>query len=177
MYSWKEWWSTALWGLDKPILVPPIIEIKTEQDMTPIKKSYFTLDELISSETAKTNKIDNTPSSEIKKHLQEVIDVINPLRDAWGSGIKISSGYRCEKLNALVGGSSTSAHKIGYAVDMIPVNGKLSEFKTFCAKYFSDKKFDQLLLEKNTKTNSEWVHLGLYNNSHLQRKQIRLMYV
>ena len=45
-------------------------------------KSYFTMEEMIASATAKKLGIDNTPSEEIKKHLQEMIDFLNPLREA-----------------------------------------------------------------------------------------------
>jgi hypothetical protein len=44
--------------------------------------SYFTIEELCQSETAERLGIDNTPSQEIRVHLQELIDFLNPLREA-----------------------------------------------------------------------------------------------
>lgn len=138
---------------------------------------YFTLKEMTRSETAKKYGIDNTPSPEIVEHLNELMEFLDPLREAWGSAIKVTSGYRCPKLNSLVKGSATSVHKIGYASDLKPVNGKIEDFKTFVKNYLKDKKFDQCILEKSKTTGDQWVHIGLYNNAHKQRCQIKLMTV
>lgn len=133
-------------------------------------KSYFTVAELCASDTAKKYGIDNTPNSIVISHLQQLINFLNPLREAWGSTIKVNSGYRCEKLNRFVGGSKTSSHLIGYGVDLIPVNGKMDAFKKFIIDYMKNKMFDQCIIEKSGKT--EWVHIGLYNLKGQQRKMI-----
>ena len=133
-------------------------------------KSYFTIDELCASDTAKKYGIDNTPNPTIITRLQRLINFLNPLREAWGSAIKVTSGYRCEKLNCFVGGSKTSSHIIGYGVDLIPLNGKMSEFKKFIVDYMKNKMFDQCIIEKSGKT--EWIHIGLYNLKGQQRKMI-----
>ena len=133
-------------------------------------KSYFTIAELYASDTAKKYNIDNTPDATIISHLQQLINFLNPLREAWGSAIKVTSGYRCEKLNCLVGGSKTSSHTIGYGVDLIPLNGRMSEFKKFIVDYMKNKMFDQCIIEKSGKT--EWVHIGLYNLKGQQRRMI-----
>ena len=133
-------------------------------------KSYFTIDELYASDTAKKYGIDNTPNPTIITRLQRLIDFLNPIREAWGSAIKVTSGYRCEKLNCLVGGSKTSSHTIGYGVDLIPLNGKMSEFKKFIVDYMKNKMFDQCIIEKSGKT--EWIHIGLYNLKGQQRRMI-----
>lgn len=133
-------------------------------------KSYFTVAELCASDTAKKYGIDNTPNSIVISHLQQLINFLNPLREAWGSAIRVNSGYRCEKLNRFVGGSKTSSHLIGYGVDLIPVNGKMEAFKKFIIDYMKNKMFDQCIIEKSGKT--EWVHIGLYNLKGQQRKMI-----
>ena len=133
-------------------------------------KSYFTIAELCASETAKKYNIDNTPDSIIISHLQQLINFLNPLREAWGSAIKVSSGYRCDKLNRFVGGSKTSSHLIGYGVDLIPANGKMDDFKKFIVDYMKTRMFDQCIIEKSGKT--EWIHIGLYNNKNQQRRMI-----
>ena len=135
-----------------------------------ITKSYFTIAELCASETAKKYNIDNTPDSIITSHLQQLINFLNPLREAWGSAIKVSSGYRCDKLNRFVGGSKTSSHLIGYGVDLIPANGKMDDFKKFTIDYMKTRMFDQCIIEKSGKT--EWIHIGLYNNKGQQRRMI-----
>lgn len=133
-------------------------------------KSYFTVAELYASDTAKKYGIDNTPNSIVISHLQQLINFLNPLREAWGSAINVTSGYRCEKLNRFVGGSKTSSHLIGYGVDLIPVNGKMDAFKKFIIDYMKNKMFDQCIIEKLGKT--EWIHIGLYNLKGQQRKMI-----
>lgn len=171
----SNWWSGFLWGNINPI--QPIEESETtitetqKQEM----KSYFTINELIASVTADNLHINNTPTEEIKKHLTQLIEFLNELREAWGSPIRISSGYRCEVLNKAVGGSPTSVHPLGWAADTIPVNGKMKEYKAFCKQFAETHVFDQCLLEKS-KT-SEWVHWGLYNSKQQQRRQVKILNV
>ena len=137
---------------------------------------YFTLKEMCESETAKKYGIDNTPSTAVIAHLTELMNFLDGLRIAWGTPIIVTSGYRSHYLNQKVGGSPTSVHKRGWAADLKPKNGNMEEFKKFCTEWIKDKEWDQLLLEKN-KNGSEWVHVGLYSNSGLQRKQIKNMNV
>lgn len=79
----------------------------------------FTYDELIYSPTAKRLGIDNTPSSEEKEKLIKLAkEILQPIRDRWGSAIVVTSGYRCEALNKAVGGVKTSQHRLGEAADI-----------------------------------------------------------
>ena len=143
------------------------------------KYKYFELDEFIRSDTAKKKNIDNMPTFEIVEHLEELVSkVLEPLRAAYGMPIKISSGYRCPALNKAVQGSSTSVHMIGYAADL-QVGGSFNKFRDFVVEWFrkTGTKFDQILLERNTKTGAKWIHIGLYNNARQQRGQIKVMEV
>ena len=136
-------------------------------------KSYFTIDELTWSTTAVTHHINNTPPTPIKENLEKLIEFLNPLREAWGSPIIISSGYRSLELNEVLHGSQTSAHCAGWAVDMVPQNGEMDKFKEFVKNYLKDKDFDQYIDEASG--NSSWVHLGLYYpDGKTQRKQYLL---
>lgn len=135
-------------------------------------KNYFTIEELCQSEVAEMNNIDNTPDQDIENNLNELINFLNPMREAWGSAILVNSGYRCDKLNEMVGGSDTSVHKIGFAVDLFPKNGEIEKFKIFIENYLKTNcQWDQLLFERNKHT--QWVHIGLYNNYMQQRMQIK----
>ena len=133
-------------------------------------KTYFTIKELSYSKTAEEKNINNSPDINIQKHLEELIKFLNPLREAWGEPILVSSGFRCPELNKAVNGSETSAHLIGYAVDLVPANGKIDEFKKFIVDYMKIRMFDQCIIEKSGKT--EWIHIGLYNAKGQQRKMI-----
>lgn len=134
----------------------------------------FTLSEFIESDTAKRRKIDNTPDFEEVEHINELISkVLQPLRSAWGKGIRVSSGFRSPALNKAVGGSSTSAHLRGYAADLVPMTGSVEEFSAFAVKWLKDNgiAFDQAIRESSGRT--KWLHIGLYNSKGEQRRQVK----
>ena len=85
--------------------------------------SYFSISELTSSATALREGIDNRPSK-CAYHLLHVLadQLLDPIREAWGKPIIVSSGYRCKELNALVGGVKNSHHLLGCAADIIAGN-------------------------------------------------------
>ena len=132
---------------------------------------YFTVAEMLKSETADKNKIQNTPSVEIEQNIEKLLEVLDDLREFYGKPIKITSGFRCSELNKLVGGTPTSAHVIGYAADLQPVQGSFENFKASVIDWLdkSGVKFDQCILERNKST--QWVHFGLYNRKGQQRGQ------
>ena len=141
--------------------------------------TYFTLQELLKSDTAKRKGIDNTPSFEVVDHLRELTEkILDPLRVAWGKPIRVSSGYRCPKLNAAVKGSATSVHMIGYAADL-QTSGSFNKFRDFVVEWFRSTctKFDQILLERDAKTGAQWIHVGLFDNNGRQRGIIKVMEV
>lgn len=106
----------------------------------------FTLEELVSSQTASRLNIDNTPSPEIIERLKMTCTKLEEVRLLLGHPIIVSSGYRSPRLNAAVGGVTTSAHSEGYAADFLcPGFGSPLEV---CKKIAaSDLKFDQLIRE------------------------------
>ena len=134
------------------------------------KSKYFRLEEFLTSSTARQKSIENLPSWEIIEHLNELALFLDDLREAWGSGIKVTSGFRIEALNKAVGGSETSVHMLGYAADIVPANGKYEAFVRFLKEWLKDKAFDQCIEEKKGKT--RWIHIGLYNNKGEQRRQM-----
>lgn len=80
---------------------------------------YFTIKELSKSTKADELGIDNTPTPEAEKALIALVEnILDPLREAWGKPIQVTSGYRCPKVNKAVGGSSTSQHVKGEAADI-----------------------------------------------------------
>ena len=88
----------------------------------------FTISELIYSEIAMMNNIDNIPSV---KHLDNLLNLIfyclQPIRNILNKPMIVTSGYRCEKLNLLVGGKINSQHKIGCAIDFVVKNMSVSQ--------------------------------------------------
>ena len=128
---------------------------------------YFSIKELCKSNTAIKNKIDNHPTPEIEKNLTILIEhCLDPIREKFGKPITITSGYRCEKLNKLVGGKPNSQHLKGQAADLVgDTNTKTKEIFEI-AKQLGN--FDQLLFEKNSK-GSIWVHISYKDSGN--RKQ------
>ena len=79
----------------------------------------FSLEEMVRSETAARLGINNEPGTipmENMKRLAEAI--LQPLRDAYGKPIIVSSGYRSPALNKAVGGVPNSQHQYGQAADI-----------------------------------------------------------
>ena len=139
---------------------------------------YFTLKELCASDVATQRRIDNTPSWTVVEHLMELTEkILDPLRAAWGSGIIVTSCYRCESLNRLVGGVSTSAHRLGYAADLFPSNGKIDEFSKFVKEWLlkNNIKFDQVISERSG--TKKWVHIGLKSTTGSQRCETKNLVV
>lgn len=115
---------------------------------------HFTLEELTHSQQAVRARIDNTPNSTAMFGLTKITNLLEDVRQLLGQPIQISSGFRCTKLNTLIGGAKDSQHVLGLAVDFIcPGYGTPKEIcQTLLA---SGLKFDQMICE------GTWVHLSL----------------
>lgn len=137
------------------------------------KPKHFTLEELLHSDTAINYRIENLPSWDDIERLLELAEFLDNMREAYGKPIYVSSGLRKAKLNAKVGGVSTSIHQIGYAVDLYVKGGNrpMEKFIEWLKEYLKDKQFDQCITER-AKSGSTWVHFGLWNNKHQQRRML-----
>lgn len=119
---------------------------------------YFTLNELIKSDAAKRSKINNTPNKQEENNLIALVEnILDPLREAYGKPIIVTSGFRCERLNKLVNGSKTSQHRTGQAADIRTVEDTVEENKKlFDLIQELNLPFDQLIDEYNF----DWVHVS-----------------
>ena len=127
----------------------------------------FTLSELTKSQSATRLGLDNTPSMTVIDNLQALVDnVLQPLRDALGKPISISSGYRSPEVNKAIGGSATSDHTRGQAAD-IEVAGMSN--KDLAEHIRDNLKFTQLILEFPSRNDPSagWVHVS-YNSKDLK---------
>ena len=122
--------------------------------------SYFTISELTASATALREGIDNRPNKCAYHLLHVLIDqLLDPIREAWGEPIVVSSGYRCKQLNALVGGAKYSHHILGCAADIIAGNKADHRrlFKLIVKMQQSGQiKFTQLIWE----CDGRWIHIS-----------------
>ena len=120
----------------------------------------FTLEEL-----TETRHGENTPTAEHIENLRLLAQkVLQPLRDAVGK-VHLSSGYRSERVNKIVGGATTSQHCKGEAADVICVNNRQAFI------YIANNlPFDQLIWEYGNDKAPSWIHVSYKRTGN--RKQI-----
>ena len=127
----------------------------------------LTLLEATKSNTATRLGIDNTPPPAIIERMVETAEkIFQPLRDALGP-IRVSSFYRSPDLNRAIGGSKTSQHCKGEAIDM---QGILATNKMLFNSACDLEDYDQIIWEFGTLEEPDWVHVS-YSKTH-NRKQI-----
>lgn len=78
---------------------------------------YFDIKEMTKSQTAELYHIDNTPTKEVVENLKKVMYILDIVRVYIGKPILVNSGYRCKRLNEMVGGVQNSMHTKGLAAD------------------------------------------------------------
>jgi hypothetical protein len=131
----------------------------------------FSLTEMVKSETALRHGLENTPGkAEIAAMRLLCEKVLQPVRDHYGTGVKVNSGFRHPDVNAAVGGSKTSDHCKGQAADIeIPgvANADLAVW------IMENLDYTQLILEFYTPgiLDSGWVHVS-YNPADLKKQNL-----
>ena len=146
----------------------------------------FTFEELIASSTAMQRGIDNMPGTEASITLRQLAErILQPLRNRWQYPIRVTSGYRCPKLNNAIGGSKSSQHLKGEAADItaiphdtigalhynkieLPSIRELNRrlFNLACAMIREGEiSVGQLIDEKNF----SWIHISLPCKGHLNQ--------
>lgn len=141
-----------------------------------LSKNFF-LHEFLESQSARRFDIKEqfSPSPQTIENIKYLcVSTLQPIRDKLNVPISISSGYRCHKLNVMVGGVGTSSHLSGLAVDFYSTaltNGEL--FKKVHKYLIGNKiEFDQLIWEFGNELNPAWVHLGITIKGTKGRKQV-----
>lgn len=131
------------------------IDVDLKQQLS----EHFKLSEFTQSGTARRHKVKNVPGPREVERLRFLcVKSLEPMRRRFGA-IRITSGFRCKKLNALVGGSPTSQHVLGEAADIHTGGRELSEKMFGFAK--QNIPFDQLILEHNPAHGIYWLHISL----------------
>lgn len=134
---------------------------------------YFTLWELVKSETAEKKGISNFPSFDVVDHLRQLTEeILDPMREAWGGPLTVTSGYRCKALNKAVGGVPTSAHLEGWAADIRPADKRrTAKFILWAACWLEENRinYDQAIDEQVK--GERWLHIALKSNDGRQRRQ------
>jgi zinc D-Ala-D-Ala carboxypeptidase len=131
----------------------------------------FSLHELTKSETALRLDIDNTPGEAETENLRLLCEkVLQPVRDHFGKGVKVNSGFRSSATNQATGGSKSSDHVKGQAADIeIPGVANVD-----LAQWIMDNlDYTQLILEFYTPgiPDSGWVHVS-YDPNNLKKQEL-----
>lgn len=84
---------------------------------------YFSIAEFLNSDAADKYQVSNMPADEellaVLNNINALVNnVLDPLRAMIGRPIIITSGYRSQRVNELVGGSKASQHMLGKAADI-----------------------------------------------------------
>jgi hypothetical protein len=125
---------------------------------------HLELSELIRSESAKRNNILNVPTDKHIENLKLLAEkIFEPIREHFGVPIRVSSGYRSKDLNQKIGGSLSSQHSKGQAIDIDMDGTDISNKQIF--DFIKDNlPFDQLIYEFGNSNNPDWVHVSYNHN-------------
>jgi uncharacterized protein YcbK (DUF882 family) len=133
---------------------------KVEINKTMHLSEHFKLGEVTKS---KHIEINNIPSHVAIENLKRVCGWLEVLRARAKTPIVINSGYRSPELNKKVGGSPTSNHLTGCAVD-IKVAGieQAMRYAVILMDYADETKqdYDELLIERN-RSGGYWLHFAV----------------
>lgn len=123
------------------------------------------------SETGKRLGIENTPPDSIVKMMKVTTNkLFEPIRAHFGKPITIISFFRSDRLNKAVGGSKTSQHKLGEAIDVEAGSPSFTNADIFYYLLNGDIEYDQIIWEFGDDKEPDWVHIS-YTERRMNRRQ------
>ena len=125
---------------------------------------HFTFYEAINSRSAKKRGLNNYPSRGDFKTIKYTAGRMEKIRNIVGQSLTINSWYRSPNLNRIIGGSTTSAHRDGLAVDFAIKGNARIAFDRIKRSGYS---FDQMIYYKRR----NYVHISFRKNKRTERKQ------
>ena len=134
---------------------------------------HISLNEGIKSHTATRLNIDNIPRELDLINMKTIAEkVFEPLRKWVGGPIAINSFYRSPELNSAIGGSTTSQHCIGCALDLDDNYGHKTNAEMY--EYIKNNlDFDQIIWEFGTDENPNWVHVSYVSEDANRRRCLK----
>lgn len=158
----------------KYIYIILVVLIMVGCSSTPVDKNqkisrHFTMGDAVRSSAAKKYRIKNIPNSGERRNIIYTAKRLEEVRKILKRDLQITSWYRSSKLNRKIGGSPTSAHKSGLAVDFMLKRGKAGkrEFQLIKRKL---KSFDQLVYYPRR----GHLHVGFRKNKKKERHQVMI---
>ena len=134
---------------------------------------HISYKEGIHSNTALRRNIDNTPNDEQLENMELIAEkIFEPLRVYVNGPIKINSFFRSAELNTAIGGSKTSQHCKGQAMDIDDTFGKATnaEMYHFIKEHLD---FDQMIWEFGDDDNPNWVHVSYVSPEKNRKKCLK----
>jgi hypothetical protein len=137
--------------------------------------AHLDLSEVIRSESAKRNGISNMPIAQHIENFKLLAEkVFEPVRVHFGVPIHISSGYRSIELNKCIGGSLTSQHCTGEAIDIDMDGSPSGVTNKMVFDYIKDNLvYDQIINEFDY----SWVHVSYAANGKNRKQVLRAVRV
>ena len=129
----------------------------------------------VHSATALRKGFDNEPNNDQLMCMINIAeDIFEPLRKWVGGPIKVNSFYRSKKVNTAIGGSRTSQHMKGQAMDIDDTFGHKTNAEMY--HYIKDNlDFDQMVWEFGTDENPNWIHVS-YVTHRANRHKLTVAY-
>ncbi len=125
---------------------------------------HFILEEFTATGTGMLNE---PGINEIHAICDLVSAVLEPVRTIFGKSIRVNSGYRSPRVNAAVGGVSSSQHCRGEAADITSDNN-LELFNLIIEHGI----FDQLIWEFGSDDQPDWIHVS-YSTTRNRKNVLR----
>lgn len=134
--------------------------------------THLNLAEVTRSDSAKRHGIDNTPTAEHLENFKLLAEkVFEPIRLHFKTPIFISSGYRSKALNDFIGGSASSQHCKGQAIDIDMDGSKGGVTNKMVFDFIVSRlDFDQCIHEFGTDENPDWVHVSYVKTGNRKQK-------
>ena len=124
----------------------------------------FSISELVHSDTAIKNNINNMPDlKSLDNLLNLIVFVLQPIRDKFGA-ITITSGYRNYIINKLVNGAANSNHLYGCAADIIPQNTSFRQIYDYVVQNLD---YDECFIEQSK--GKKWLHIAFRKNANRKK--------
>ena len=122
---------------------------------------YFTIQEMCRSLEAQELGVVNAPSKAQQDNIENFIKVIlDPIREAWGKPITVSSGFRNKAVNKAVGGVSNSHHLFenGYCAADITAGSEYDNERL----YGLIRKLDLPICQCIDEYGYSWIHVSYH---------------
>jgi len=134
---------------------------------------HISYKEGVYSTTALRRDINNDPNNEQLDNMETLAEkIFEPLRKHVGGPIKINSFFRSAELNTAIGGSKTSQHCKGQAMDIDDTFGRMSNAEMY--HWIKENlSFDQMIWEFGDDDNPNWVHVSYVSPEKNRKKCLK----